>query len=136
MVRDFVPERFTVTGALTEVVTAPTATRGQALQALWQFVQAHSTPDPADPATVLADEALQRVLGLDAASPRLALHSVSSAIDDFLQPTAPITLEYTVQVQVRGEADTARRNPHPFTRPLPSTLRARAPAVRSATTWR
>lgn len=51
LVRHYNPPWFHIEAPLAEVIGMRANTRGAVLRAVWGLVQAHSTPDPDDPAT-------------------------------------------------------------------------------------
>ncbi|KAK2978197.1 hypothetical protein RJ640_030370 [Escallonia rubra] len=91
---NYVPEKFKLSPALSEVLGISVETRPRILAALWHYVKARKLQIPSDPSFFMCDKPLRRVFGDE----KVKFGTVSQKITPHLFPPPPIHLEHTVKL--------------------------------------
>jgi SWI/SNF-related matrix-associated actin-dependent regulator of chromatin subfamily D len=93
---DHVPEMFRLSEEMRSLLGGLSAeTRMGTAIALWNYIKTHRLQDEDDRKLIIADEALQRVLGVD----RLTFSQLPTFLDSHLLPLEPIELTYCVKME-------------------------------------
>eukprot|EP00899_Mesostigma_viride_P023073 jgi/Mesvir1/3950/Mv22710-RA.1 len=93
---NYVPERFKLSPALSQLLGIEVETRARVIAALWQYVKANGLQDAADPTVINSDAHLARVFGHEA--PALKFSSLATRLKPHLSIPDPIVLHYSIQL--------------------------------------
>ncbi|KAK7266956.1 hypothetical protein RIF29_19618 [Crotalaria pallida] len=100
---NYVPEKFKLSPALTEVLGIEVDTRPRVIAAIWHYVKARKLQNPNDPSFFHCDQPLQKVFGDD----KMKFTMVSQKISHHLFPPQPILLEHKIKLSGNSPAGTA-----------------------------
>ncbi|RDX96010.1 SWI/SNF complex component SNF12-like protein, partial [Mucuna pruriens] len=100
---NYVPEKFKLSPALTEVLGIEVDTRPRIVAAIWHYVKARKLQNPNDPSFFHCDQPLQKVFGEE----KMKFTMVSQKISSHLFPPQPILLEHKIKLSGNSPAGTA-----------------------------
>ncbi|KAL5705570.1 hypothetical protein ACHQM5_023859 [Ranunculus cassubicifolius] len=100
---NYLPEKFKLSPALTEVLAIEVDTRARVIAAIWQYVKAKKLQDPNDPSFFRCDPPLRKVFGEE----RMKFGMVSQKISSHLSTPQPIILEHTIRLSGSNPAGSA-----------------------------
>ncbi|KAI4348307.1 hypothetical protein L6164_009042 [Bauhinia variegata] len=100
---NYVPEKFKLSPALTEVLGIEVDTRPRIIAAIWHYVKARKLQNPNDPSYFHCDIPLQKVFGEE----KMKFTMVSQKISQHLFPPQPILLEHKIKLSGNSPAGTA-----------------------------
>jgi len=100
---NYVPEKFKLSPALTEVLGIEVDTRPRIVAAIWHYVKARKLQNPNDPSFFHCDQPLQKVFGEE----KMKFTMVSQKISSHLFPPQPILLEHKIKLSGNTPAGTA-----------------------------
>lgn len=89
----YVPERYSVSPPLAQLLDVQEETRAGVLSALWGYIKHHQLLDEADHRVVRLDAPLQALFR----TPTINFHHIPEVLHRFLHPPQPIVLEYFVR---------------------------------------
>lgn len=95
---NYMPEKFKLSPALTELLGIEVETRPRIIAALWHYVKARKLQLPSDPSFFMCDPPLRKVFGED----KVKFGMVSQKISQHLSPPQPIHLEHRVKLSVNN----------------------------------
>ncbi|KAJ4835213.1 hypothetical protein Tsubulata_021039 [Turnera subulata] len=99
---NYVPERFKLSPALSEILGIEAETRPRVLFAIWQYVKSRKLQNPSDPSFFTCDPPLQKLFGEE----RMKFALVSQKISQHLTPPQPIHLEHRIKLSGNCPAGT------------------------------
>ncbi|XP_047157853.1 SWI/SNF complex component SNF12 homolog [Vigna umbellata] len=99
----YVPEKFKLSPALTEVLGIEVDTRPRIVAAIWHYVKARKLQNPNDPSFFHCDQPLQKVFGEE----KMKFTMVSQKISSHLFPPQPILLEHKIKLSGNSPVGTA-----------------------------
>ncbi|KAF7842912.1 SWI/SNF complex component SNF12-like protein [Senna tora] len=91
---NYVPERFKLSPALTEVLGIEVDTHPRILSAIWHYVKARKLQDPNDPSFFHCDQALRKIFGEE----NMKFSMVAARISQHLFSPQPILLEHKIKL--------------------------------------
>ena len=91
---NYVPEKFKLSPALTEVLGIEVETRPRIIAAIWHYVKARKLQNPNDPSFFVCDPPLQKVFGEE----KMKFALVTQKISQHLTPPLPIHLEHKIKL--------------------------------------
>ena len=91
---NYVPEKFKLSPALTEVLGIEVDTRPRIVAAIWHYVKARKLQNPNDPSYFHCDPPLLKVFGEE----NMKFTMVSQKISSHLFPPQPILLEHKIKL--------------------------------------
>ncbi|XP_044466663.1 SWI/SNF complex component SNF12 homolog [Mangifera indica] len=91
---NYLPEKFKLSPALTEVLGIEVDTRPRIIAAIWHYVKARKLQNPNDPSFFNCDVPLQKVFGEE----KMKFTMVSQRISHHLSPPQPIHLEHKIKL--------------------------------------
>jgi SWI/SNF-related matrix-associated actin-dependent regulator of chromatin subfamily D len=91
---NYLPEKFKLSPALTEVLGIEVETRPRVIAAIWHYVKARKLQNPNDPSFFNCDPPLQKVFGED----KMKFTMVSQKISQHLFAPQPIHLEHKIKL--------------------------------------
>lgn len=91
---NYIPEKFRLSPALTEVLGIEVETRPKIIAAIWQYVKAKKLQIPSDPSLFACDPPLRNVFGEE----KMRFNMVSQKISPHLSPPQPIHLEHRIKL--------------------------------------
>lgn len=91
---NYVPEKFKLSPALTELLGIEVDTRPRIIAALWQYVKAKKLQHPSDPSVINCDPPLQRIFGGE----KIKFSFISQKLSQHLYPPQPIHLEHKIRL--------------------------------------
>ncbi|WVZ13808.1 hypothetical protein V8G54_011374 [Vigna mungo] len=100
---NYVPEKFKLSPALTEVLGIEVDTRPRIVAAIWHYVKARKLQNPNDPSFFHCDQPLQKVFGEE----KMKFTMVSQKISSHLFPPQPILLEHKIKLSGNSPVGTA-----------------------------
>ncbi|CAL0317395.1 unnamed protein product [Lupinus luteus] len=100
---NYVPEKFKLSQALTEVLGIEVDTRPRVIAAIWHYVKARKLQNPNDPSFFHCDPPLQKVFGDE----KMKFTMVSQKISHHLFPPQPILLEHKIKLSENSPPGTA-----------------------------
>ncbi|KAG4915198.1 hypothetical protein JHK87_052755 [Glycine soja] len=100
---NYVPEKFKLSPALTEVLGIEVDTRPRIVAAIWHYVKARKLQNPNDPSYFHCDQPLLKVFGEE----KMKFTMVSQKISSHLFPPQPILLEHKIKLSGNNPAGTA-----------------------------
>ena len=100
---NYVPEKFKLSPALTEVLGIEVDTRPRIIAAIWHYVKARKLQNPNDPSFFHCDQPLQKVFGEE----KMKFTMVLQKISHHLFAPQPILLEHKVKLSGNCPAGTA-----------------------------
>ncbi|XP_061348864.1 SWI/SNF complex component SNF12 homolog [Gastrolobium bilobum] len=100
---NYVPEKFKLSPALTEVLGIEVDTRPRIIAAIWHYVKARKLQNPNDPSFFHCDQPLQKVFGEE----KMKFTMVSQKISQHLFPPQPILLEHKIKLSGNSPVGTA-----------------------------
>ncbi|KAJ0051513.1 hypothetical protein Pint_02993 [Pistacia integerrima] len=100
---NYVPEKFKLSPALTEVLGIEVDTRPRIIAAIWHYVKARKLQNPNDPSFFNCDVPLQKVFGEE----KMKFTMVSQKISHHLSPPQPILLEHKIKLSGNSPVGTA-----------------------------
>ncbi|KAJ8752601.1 hypothetical protein K2173_005490 [Erythroxylum novogranatense] len=100
---NYVPERFKLSPALSEILGIEVETRPKILVAFWQYVKSQKLQSPNDPSFFMCDPPLQRVFGEE----KMKFQAVSQKISQHLTPPQSIHLEHKIKLSGNCPSGTA-----------------------------
>ncbi|XP_020230853.1 SWI/SNF complex component SNF12 homolog [Cajanus cajan] len=100
---NYVPEKFKLSPALTEVLGIEVDTRPRIVAAIWHYVKARKLQNPNDPSYFHCDQPLQKVFGEE----KMKFTMVSQKISSHLFPPQPILLEHKIKLSGNSPVGTA-----------------------------
>ncbi|CAJ1947640.1 unnamed protein product [Sphenostylis stenocarpa] len=100
---NYLPEKFKLSPALTEVLGIEVDTRPRIVAAIWHYVKARKLQNPNDPSFFHCDQPLQKVFGEE----KMKFTMVSQKISSHLFPPQPILLEHKIKLSGNSPAGTA-----------------------------
>ncbi|CAN0924682.1 SWI/SNF complex component SNF12 homolog [Linum grandiflorum] len=100
---NYVPEKFKLSPALTEVLGIEVESRPRIIAAIWHYVKARKLHSPEDPAFFNCDPPLQKVFG----EAKVKFTMVSQKISQHLFPPQPIHLEHQIKLSGNSPVGTA-----------------------------
>ncbi|XP_027358192.1 SWI/SNF complex component SNF12 homolog isoform X2 [Abrus precatorius] len=100
---NYVPEKYKLSPALTEVLGIEVDTRPRIIAAIWHYVKARKLQNPNDPSFFHCDQPLQKVFGEE----KMKFTMVSQKISTHLFPPQPILLEHKIKLSGNSPAGTA-----------------------------
>ncbi|PKI38078.1 hypothetical protein CRG98_041547 [Punica granatum] len=99
---NYVPERFKLSPALSEVLELEVDTRPRILAAIWFYIKAKKLQSPSDPSFFICNPPLQKLFGVE----KMKFAMVPEMISQFLAPIQPIHLEHTIKLSGNSPAGT------------------------------
>lgn len=100
---NYVPEKFKLSPALSEVLGIEVETRSRILVAIWQYVKSRKLQNPSDPSFFMCDPPLQKLFGEE----KMKFAMVSQKISQHLTPPQPIHLEHEIKLSGNCPSGTA-----------------------------
>ncbi|XP_058093243.1 SWI/SNF complex component SNF12 homolog [Magnolia sinica] len=100
---NYVPEKFKLSPALTDVLGIEVETRPRIIAGIWHYVKAKKLQNPNDPSIFMCDLPLMKVFGED----RVKFAMVSQKITPHLAPPQPIHLEHRIRLSGSSPAGNA-----------------------------
>lgn len=100
---NYVPEKFKLSPALTEVLGIEVDTRPRIVAAIWHYVKARKLQVQSDPSFFHCDPPLQKVFGEE----KMKFTMVSQKISSHLFPPQPILLEHKIKLSGNSPVGTA-----------------------------
>ncbi|KAL2335182.1 hypothetical protein Fmac_016395 [Flemingia macrophylla] len=100
---NYVPEKFKLSPALTEVLGIEVDTRPRIVAAIWHYVKARKLQNPNDPSFFHCDQPLQKVFGEE----KMKFTMVSQKISSHLFLPQPILLEHKIKLSGNCPVGTA-----------------------------
>ncbi|PIA56859.1 hypothetical protein AQUCO_00700900v1 [Aquilegia coerulea] len=100
---NYVPEKFKLSPALTEVLAIEVDTRARVIAAIWHYVKARKLQDPSDPSFFKCDPPLRKLFGEE----RMKFSMVSQKISPHLIPPQPIHLEHQIRLSGNNPSGSA-----------------------------
>lgn len=91
---NYVPERFKLSPALSEVLGFEVETRSRVINALWHYVKVKKLQDPNDPSIFMCDPPLRKVFGDE----RSKFIAASLKLSQHLAPVTPIQLQHAIKL--------------------------------------
>ncbi|KAG6400735.1 hypothetical protein SASPL_137577 [Salvia splendens] len=91
---NYMPEKFKLSAALTELLGIEVDTRARIMAAVWHYVKARKLQCPDDPSSFNCDPPLQRVFG----EGKVKFTAVTQKITPHLFPPQPIHLEHRIKL--------------------------------------
>ena len=98
----YVPERFKLSQALSEVLGIEADSRIRIIAAIWHYVKARKLQIPSDPTTFMCDPPLQKVFGEE----KMKFAMVFQKLSPHLGPPQPIQLEHRIKLSGNCPAGT------------------------------
>ena len=89
----YVPERYSLSPPLAQLLDIQEETRAGVLSALWAYIKQHNLLDESDHRVVQLDAPLQALFR----TPSINFHHIPEVLHRFLHPPQPIVLEYFVR---------------------------------------
>jgi SWI/SNF-related matrix-associated actin-dependent regulator of chromatin subfamily D len=99
---NYVPEKFKLSPALSEVLGIEIETRPRILAAIWHYVKSRKLQNPNDPSFFTCDPLLQKLFGEE----KMKFSLVSQKISLHLTPPQPIHLEHKIKLSGNFPAGT------------------------------
>ncbi|KAG2676215.1 hypothetical protein I3843_12G042400 [Carya illinoinensis] len=99
---NYVPEKFKLSPALSEVLGIEVETRPRIVAAIWHYVKARKLQNPNDPSFFFCDPPLQKVFGEE----KIKFGMVTQKISQHLTPPPPIHLEHKIKLSGNCPAGT------------------------------
>ena len=99
---NYVPEKFKLSPALSEVLGIEAESRIRIIAAIWHYVKARKLQNPSDPTSFMCDPPLQKVFGEE----KMKFTMVSQKLAPHLTPPQPIHLEHNVKLSGNCPAGT------------------------------
>ncbi|PON77324.1 p53 negative regulator [Parasponia andersonii] len=99
---NYVPEKFKLSPALSEVLGIEADSRIRIIAAIWHYVKARKLQNPSDPTSFTCDLPLQKVFGEE----KMKFTTVSQKLVQHLTPPQPIHLEHKVKLSGNCPAGT------------------------------
>ncbi|OVA19906.1 SWIB/MDM2 domain [Macleaya cordata] len=100
---NYVPEKFKLSPALTEVLGIEVETRPRIIAAIWHYVKARKLQNPNDPSSFSCDLSLRKVFGEE----KMKFAMVSQKISQHLSPPQPVHLEHKIKLSGNNPAGNA-----------------------------
>ncbi|KAL3829487.1 hypothetical protein ACJIZ3_018289 [Penstemon smallii] len=100
---NYMPEKYKLSPALTELLGIEVDTRARIMAAVWQYVKARKLQCPDDPSSFNCDPPLQKVFG----ETKIKFTAVTQKITPHLFPPQPIHLEHRVKLSGNSPVGTA-----------------------------
>lgn len=100
---NYMPEKYKLSAALTELLGTEVDTRARIMSAIWQYVKARKLQCPDDPSSFSCDPPLQKIFG----ETRIKFTSVTQRITPHLFPAQPIHLEHRIKLSGNSPVGTA-----------------------------
>lgn len=100
---NYVPEKFKLSPALTEVLGIEVDTRPRIIAAIWHYVKARKLQTPDDPSFFACDPPLRKVFGEE----KMKFHMITQKISQHLSPPQPIHLEHKIKLSGNNPAGNA-----------------------------
>ncbi|KAL1539844.1 SWI/SNF complex component SNF12 [Salvia divinorum] len=100
---NYMPEKFKLSAALTELLGIEVDTRARIMAAVWHYVKARKLQCPDDPSSFNCDPPLQRVFG----EGKVKFTAVTQKITPQLFPPQPIHLEHRIKLSGNSPVGTA-----------------------------
>ncbi|MED6132280.1 hypothetical protein PIB30_017547 [Stylosanthes scabra] len=100
---NYVPEKFKLSPALTEVLGIEVDTRPRIIAAIWHYVKARKLQNPSDPSFFHCDPPLQKVFGEE----KMKFTMVSQKISHHLFAPQPVLLEHKIKLSGNCPTGTA-----------------------------
>lgn len=100
---NYIPEKYKLSAALTELLGIEVDTRARIMAAIWQYVKARKLQCPDDPSSFNCDPPLQKVFG----EGKIKFTSVTQKITQHLFPPQPIHLEHRIKLSGNSPVGTA-----------------------------
>ncbi|KAJ6748423.1 SWI/SNF COMPLEX COMPONENT SNF12-like protein ISOFORM X1 [Salix purpurea] len=100
---NYVPEKFKLSPALSEVLGIEIETRPRILAAIWHYVKSRKLQNPNDPSFFTCDPPLQKLFGEE----KMKFSLVSQKISLHLTPPQPIHLEHKIMLSGNFPAGTS-----------------------------
>ncbi|XP_042015207.1 SWI/SNF complex component SNF12 homolog [Salvia splendens] len=100
---NYMPEKFKLSAALTELLGIEVDTRARIMAAVWHYVKARKLQCPDDPSSFNCDPPLQRVFG----EGKVKFTAVTQKITPHLFPPQPIHLEHRIKLSGNSPVGTA-----------------------------
>lgn len=91
---NYMPEKFRLSPALSDVLGIETDTRSRIMAALWHYVKANKLQNSNDPSFFTCDPGLRKVFGEE----KVKFSMVSQRISQHLIPPQPINLQHRVKI--------------------------------------
>lgn len=91
---NYMPEKFKLSPALTELLGIEAETRPRIIAAIWHYVKARKLQHPNDPTYFNCDPQLQKVFGEE----KMKFTMVSQKISQHLSPPPPIQVEHQIKL--------------------------------------
>lgn len=95
---NYMPEKFKLSPALTEVLGIEVDTRARIIAGIWHYVKAKKLQNPTDTSFFICDPQLKRVFLED----KVKFSAVSHKISQHLTPPQPLHLEHRIKVSGNG----------------------------------
>lgn len=99
---NYVPEKFKLSTALSEVLGLEVDTRPRIVAAIWHYVKSRKLQNPNDPSFFVCDPPLRKVFGEE----KIKFAMVPQKISHHLSPPQPIHLEHKVKLSGNSPAGT------------------------------
>ncbi|XP_010104027.2 SWI/SNF complex component SNF12 homolog isoform X2 [Morus notabilis] len=99
---NYVPEKFKLSQALSEVLGIEADTSTRVIAAIWHYVKARKLQIPSDPTSFMCDPPLQKVFGEE----KMKFTMVSGKLAQHLSPPQPIHLEHKIKLSGNCPAGT------------------------------
>lgn len=100
---NYMPEKFKLSPALTELLGIEAETRPRIIAAIWHYVKARKLQNPNDPTYFNCDPQLQKVFGEE----KMKFTMVSQKISHHLSPPPPIQVEHQIKLSGNSPAGNA-----------------------------
>lgn len=99
---NYIPDKFRLSPALSEVLGIEVETRARIIAAIWHYVKVRKLQNPNDPCIFMCDPPLQKVFGEE----KMKFAMVSQKISQHLIPPQPIHLEHKIKLSGNCPAGT------------------------------
>ncbi|KAI3412750.1 SWIB domain-containing protein [Psidium guajava] len=99
---NYVPEKFKLSPALSDVVGLDVSTRPRVLEAIWHYVKTRNLQSSGDPSFFMCDPPLQKVFGDE----KMKFVMVPQKLSQHLTPPQPIHLEHRIKLSGSSPAGT------------------------------
>lgn len=99
---NYVPEKFKLSPALSDVVGLEVSTRPRVLEAIWHYVKTRNLQSSGDPSFFTCDPPLQKVFGDE----KMKFVMVPQKLSQHLTPPQPIHLEHRIKLSGSSPAGT------------------------------
>ncbi|KAK4801446.1 hypothetical protein SAY86_021933 [Trapa natans] len=99
---NYMPEKFKLSSALSEVLGLEFDTRPRIFAAIWFYVKVKKLQSPSDPSFFICDPPLHKLFGLE----KVKFSMVQELVSQHLTPLQPIHLDHTIKLSGNSPAGT------------------------------